>query len=46
VPPTAVPTTLIVDAQGRVAARILGQLRDASILTTLINDVAAEGTTK
>jgi peroxiredoxin len=46
VPPNAVPTTLIVDAQGRVAARILGQLRDASILTTLINDVAAEGTTK
>ena len=46
VPPNAVPTTLIVDAQGRVAARILGQLRDTSILTTLINDVAAEGTTK
>jgi len=46
VPPNAVPTTLIVDAQGRVAARILGQLRDASILTTLITDVAAEGATK
>lgn len=44
VPPNAVPTTLVIDAQGRVAARILGQLRDASILQTLVNDVAKEGT--
>lgn len=42
VPPNAVPTTLVLDAQGRVAARILGQLQDPSILLTLINDVAAE----
>lgn len=42
VPPNAVPTTLVLDRQGRVAARVLGQLKDASILTTLINDVAAE----
>lgn len=42
VPPNAVPTTLILDAQGRVAARILGQLRDPSILSTLITDIAAE----
>ena len=42
VPPNAVPTTLVLDAQGRVAARILGQLADASILTTLIHDIAAE----
>ena len=42
VPPNAVPTTLVLDAQGRVAARILGQLQSPSILTTLINDVAAE----
>lgn len=42
VPPNAVPTTLILDAQGRVAARILGQLRDPSILSTLIKDIAAE----
>lgn len=42
VPPNAVPTTLILDAQGRVAARILGQLRDPSILSTLIKDTAAE----
>lgn len=44
VPPNAVPTTLILDAQGRVAARILGQVRDPSILSTLIKGVAAEGT--
>lgn len=43
VPPNAVPTTLVLDAQGRVAARILGQLRDASILQTIVNDVAKEG---
>jgi thiol-disulfide isomerase/thioredoxin len=42
VPPNAVPTTLILDAQGRVAARILGQLKDPSILLTLITDIAAE----
>ena len=42
VPPNAVPTTLILDAQGRVAARILGQLKDPSILSTLIKDISAE----
>lgn len=42
VPPNAVPTTLVLDAQGRVAARILGQLADPSILTTLITDISAE----
>ena len=42
VPPNAVPTTLILDSQGRVAARILGQLKDPSILSTLITDIAAE----
>lgn len=44
VPPNAVPTTLILDAQGRVAARILGALADRSILTTLIDSVVAEST--
>ena len=44
VPPNAVPTTLILDRQGRVAARILGALSDASILTTLVTDIAAETT--
>lgn len=42
VPPNAVPTTLVLDRQGRVAARILGQLKNASILTTIISDVASE----
>jgi len=36
VAPNAVPTTLVLDPQGRVAARILGQLTDPSILDTLI----------
>lgn len=42
VPPKAVPTTLVLDKEGRVAARILGQLKDASILSTLIRDAIAE----
>jgi len=42
VPPNAVPTTLVLDRQGRVAARILGQISDTSILTTLITDISAE----
>lgn len=42
VPPKAVPTTLVLDKEGRVAARILGQLKDASILGTLIRDAIAE----
>jgi thiol-disulfide isomerase/thioredoxin len=42
VPPNAVPTTLILDAQGRVAARILGALADRSILVSLIDSVLAE----
>ena len=42
VPPKAVPTTLVLDKEGRVAARILGQLKDASILDTLIRDAIAE----
>jgi thiol-disulfide isomerase/thioredoxin len=44
VPPNAVPTTLVLDAQGRVAARILGQLADPSILQTLVTDISAEST--
>ena len=37
VPPQAVPTTLVLDRQGRVAARILG-VADEATLRTLIND--------
>lgn len=38
IPANAVPTTLVIDRQGRVAARILGQIEAPSILTTLIDD--------
>ncbi len=38
VPPQAVPTTIVLDREGRVAARILG-LADRSTLDALISDV-------
>ncbi|MCR2810835.1 MULTISPECIES: TlpA disulfide reductase family protein [unclassified Microbacterium] len=41
-PIQATPTTLVLDADGRVAARIIGQLPDASILTALVRDTLAE----
>ncbi|WP_368086682.1 TlpA family protein disulfide reductase [Microbacterium sp. cf046] len=41
-PIQATPTTLVLDADGRVAARIIGQLPDASILTSLVRDTLAE----
>lgn len=41
-PINATPTTLVLDSEGRVAARIIGQLEDASILTTLVRDTLAE----
>lgn len=41
VPPQAVPTTLVLDKQGRVAARILG-LVDKSTLDALISEAVAE----
>lgn len=41
VPPQAVPTTLVIDKQGRVAARILG-VADKSTLKTLLADAVAE----
>jgi thiol-disulfide isomerase/thioredoxin len=42
VPPQAVPTTLVLDRNGRVAARILGQLPGKSVLSALIRDTVAE----
>ncbi|MFU8947681.1 TlpA family protein disulfide reductase [Mycetocola zhadangensis] len=42
VPPQAVPTTLVLDRSGRVAARILGQLPAKSVLSALIADTVAE----
>lgn len=41
-PINATPTTLVLDKEGRVAARIIGELSDVSILTTLVADVQAE----
>jgi len=43
IPPNAVPTTLVLDSAGRVAARVLGAIPEASILKTLITDTIAEG---
>lgn len=40
-PPSAVPSTLVVDAQGRLAARIVGPT-DYSTLTTIVTETAAE----
>ena len=42
VAPTATPTTFVLDAKGRIAARIVGQLESESILNTLISDTLAE----
>jgi thiol-disulfide isomerase/thioredoxin len=42
VPPSALPTTIVLDAEGRVAARILGQVEAASILDSIVKTVVAE----
>ena len=42
VPPSALPTTIVLDSKGRVAARILGALEAASILDAIIKTVIAE----
>jgi peroxiredoxin len=41
-PIQATPTTLVLDKQGRVAARIIGQLDGTSILSTMVEDALAE----
>jgi peroxiredoxin len=41
-PPSAVPTTLVLDKEGRVAARFLGQIMAASSLDTIIRELVAE----
>lgn len=43
VPPAAVPTTIVLDANGRIAARILGMVEAPSILRSIVDDVIAEG---
>ena len=40
-PPSAVPSTLVVDAQGRLAARIVGPTDD-STLSTIVTETATE----
>jgi thiol-disulfide isomerase/thioredoxin len=40
--PNSVPTTIVLDRQGRIAARILGGLDGPSILDTLVSDTLAE----
>lgn len=40
-PLNAVPVTLVLDREGRVAARVIGQLPDSSVLTSLIEDALA-----
>ena len=42
VPPSALPTTIVLDQDGRVAARILGQIQAKSILDTIVRTVVAE----
>ncbi|GAA2973465.1 peroxiredoxin [Microbacterium terrae] len=42
-PLNAVPVTLLLDTEGRVAARIIGELGSASILETLIQDALDAG---
>lgn len=41
VPPAAIPTTLVLDHQGRIAARVSGPV-DTSTLVGLVSDVLAE----
>lgn len=40
--PNAVPTTIVLDREGRVASRIIGKIPDRSVLETLIEDVVGE----
>jgi thiol-disulfide isomerase/thioredoxin len=42
-PPSAIPSTVVVDGQGRVAASIIGEVTSASTLRGLVEDVQ-EGT--
>jgi len=41
-PIQATPTTLVLDREGRLAARIIGRLQSPSILSTLVGDALAE----
>ncbi|MDQ0744278.1 hypothetical protein QFZ62_001586 [Clavibacter sp. B3I6] len=39
--PNAVPATIVLDREGRVASRVLGQI-DPGVLRTLVTDTVAE----
>jgi len=41
-PLNAVPVTLVLDKQGRVAARLVGQIEEASILETIVRETLEE----
>ena len=41
-PPKAIPSTVVIDSEGRVAARVLGEV-DATTLTGIVADVEAGG---
>ncbi|MDQ2697222.1 MAG: TlpA family protein disulfide reductase [Actinomycetota bacterium] len=41
-PLNAVPVTLVLDKEGRVAARLIGQIEEASILETLVRETLEE----
>ena len=41
-PPSGVPTTIIVDRDGRVAARVLGYIADRSMFEDMLDTVVAE----
>jgi thiol-disulfide isomerase/thioredoxin len=41
-PLNATPTTLVLDREGRVAARIIGQLQDATVLDTLVREISGQ----
>ncbi len=42
VPPNAVPTTLVIDQEGRVAARISGAIQSPTAVAAVIDDLLAE----
>ena len=43
VPAQATPTTVVIDREGRVAARLIGEIKEASILSSVVGDILAEG---
>lgn len=43
-PPQAIPSTLVIDRQGRMAARVLGPIGETS-LREMVSDIATEDTT-